>query len=629
MAEDKSLLSLFLPPRDNVRGIFGFLCGYSGGNDFLESALENFTCLEAGVRGSRGMLNMILFLDKHRKQISSVTGLFHAMYSGNNKDFSLMHAKVGFLAFGRDQHNPFEYIRIFVSTGNWTRQGMIDSLDLVWTLDLDLNQKNSRSDLVEVRKVLNFFQNLSEYYPLLNLGKEVLNQLDQLLPNDFRPIDFTRARFFSSFDEQNGKKISMLKSISSRFVRQDGMPRFNILFCGSGFFEEVTEGGDLQVFDALEKELYPVAFTKTVEGYAIINRQDLWRFKSLKKSNNIISWNVRQARDYKTESRFLHAKYIFGGFLINGKYSQGKLYLGSGNLSKKGMLYHLGMPDANIEAGVVIELRNQIETDLDQALCIGADDYSVQEIDDSKTELSDFVFSDIVEYACPLRAIVNFDVFLKKGDIEWSEKPQDCYFYGEDEREIFYIKVGQEHFELPKTCKLGSQLTIFTSFDKKSFYVPIITKEKEFCLTPPPELDTQSVLNMLMEYPDIGAGVDYDEDGEPVEKPSTITAPFMNVMDDKSNRSLSMAMELVEAIARKNHVTQKELLMGWFSTLEFTLIKCLKQEEKDAFKSLNVNFLETLKKRHFAPYFEELENPELKKRYLQVVNAIASDWGLL
>ena len=60
--------------------------------------------------------------------------------------------------------------------------------------------------------------------------------------------------------------------------------------------------------------------------------------------------------DSLDHARRLHAKFVYAGYLRDGYASNGWLYLGSGNLSRRGILSHGGMREGNVETGVVFEV---------------------------------------------------------------------------------------------------------------------------------------------------------------------------------------------------------------------------------------------------------------------------------
>ena len=69
-------------------------------------------------------------------------------------------------------------------------------------------------------------------------------------------------------------------------------------------------------------------------------------------------WEIARPSDALDQKRRLHAKFVYAGYLRDGHVSNGWLYLGSGNLSRRGILTHGGMAEGNVETGVVFAVAN-------------------------------------------------------------------------------------------------------------------------------------------------------------------------------------------------------------------------------------------------------------------------------
>src|SRR5215207_9116290 len=124
-----SLAQLFDPP-DGYHGIFGWICGYSADAGFLEDAAERFSGLTKAQRAHQGRMVLAVMLDPGNPQIlpSEVPGVLHLPVKSPKLPFRLLHAKVAVLGFQR----PDGFlVRVIVTTGNWTRQTLEESLDLV------------------------------------------------------------------------------------------------------------------------------------------------------------------------------------------------------------------------------------------------------------------------------------------------------------------------------------------------------------------------------------------------------------------------------------------------------------------------------------------------------------------
>ena len=132
-----SLAQHFDAPDDFI-GCFGWLCGYSADDGFLDDAVERFMCRTSAQRAYGGSIALALMLDPSNRQISpiEVPGVLHLPMKSVPPPFKLLHAKVALLAFRHILDANKWQLRLIVSTGNWTRGTLEDSLDLVWRIDL-------------------------------------------------------------------------------------------------------------------------------------------------------------------------------------------------------------------------------------------------------------------------------------------------------------------------------------------------------------------------------------------------------------------------------------------------------------------------------------------------------------
>jgi hypothetical protein len=128
-----SLAQLF-PPGEH-QGVFGWVCGYSADAGFLEDAIERFSALTQAQRAHQGKVMLAVMLDPGNPQIapSEVPGMLHLPVKSPELPFLLLHAKVAVLGF---QCGDRFLMRAIVTTGNWTRQTLEESLDLAWHIDV-------------------------------------------------------------------------------------------------------------------------------------------------------------------------------------------------------------------------------------------------------------------------------------------------------------------------------------------------------------------------------------------------------------------------------------------------------------------------------------------------------------
>ena len=131
-----SLAQHFEAPDDFI-GCFGWVCGYSADGGFLDDAVERFTRRIHAQRAYEGRIAIALMLDPSNPQITpkEVPGVMHLPMTGV-PPFRLLHAKLALLGFRHTSDARQWRLRLIVSTGNWTRQTLEESLDLAWRIDL-------------------------------------------------------------------------------------------------------------------------------------------------------------------------------------------------------------------------------------------------------------------------------------------------------------------------------------------------------------------------------------------------------------------------------------------------------------------------------------------------------------
>lgn len=131
-----SLAQHFEAPDDFI-GCFGWMCGYSADSGFLDDAVERFTRRRDAQRAYEGRIAIALMLDPSNPQITpmEVPAVLHLPIN-DVPPFRLLHAKVALLGFRHLSDARQWRLRLIVSTGNWTRQTLEESLDLAWRIDL-------------------------------------------------------------------------------------------------------------------------------------------------------------------------------------------------------------------------------------------------------------------------------------------------------------------------------------------------------------------------------------------------------------------------------------------------------------------------------------------------------------
>lgn len=495
MTSNPSLLDLFSPPQTKSNGNSGWhgdraiLCGYSADESFMESALLNFTGADGSLRRKSRRFFMTLALDYHEKnelsdggpstaetlrRLRQVAGLEVAGCRLAEKDkprfreFSL-HAKVAVLRFEQGGH---WLLRLIVSTGNWTRTTVRDSIDLFWCCDLDseeLESEESTQSIADLNAAKAFFTDLAEEYPQLdqkNLSTAVT------IENTFSGLPVARGglpepRFMHSFKEPLWPQI--LKRAQTHL---DGCDPNNLLYLGSGFYQQSGQSGR----NVVDKILADLCDCSSKPALLVSNaKRHLHLYVNPKEAGFIAGEHKRLAKDgwkilpapdpfgSRDPRQFLHAKFIYCARFSNRRaiLEQGWLYLGSGNLTPRGLTTEGG----NIEAGVfeTPEMVPTAESKRHSNLSVLTQMLPVLEPADAKHDTPEFAVSSGAEEgdngqhpllpACPVVRV------LAAGDrltpVFLSEDTQQVWIQIGDEKLSFSPSKGVAiKEELPATVKI-------------------------------------------------------------------------------------------------------------------------------------------------------------------------------
>jgi hypothetical protein len=283
---------------------------------------------------------------------------------------SLLHAKVALLAFAPSRTGAPVHLRLAVLTANYTYTSARQQLELVWVVDLQLDGSARVEDRADVAAAGAFvgtllarrFHRDEQTLPLKE--RKLTARLDVLLAaaSSVAPVD-PKPRFIHSLDGP------LYDQIRERFRSAIDKPR-NLLLCGSGFYEAPsTKACKPAVFGKLEDL---GVFTANVRRVALVEPGDAGAVATWAQQGDTEGWKVvrpydaldrsaRRSSPGTGHSRRLHAKFVYAGFLRDGHVSNGWLYLGSGNLSRRGILTHGGMAEGNVETGVVFAVDERLD----------------------------------------------------------------------------------------------------------------------------------------------------------------------------------------------------------------------------------------------------------------------------
>ncbi|MBM4066069.1 MAG: hypothetical protein FJ266_10600, partial [Planctomycetes bacterium] len=520
--ERKSLLDLFYPPDEKHKGVFGLLCALSADKPFVDSILERFSTQ----RMYPGHLSMALFLDCHNEPITNLLGLCWA-YPDERKwkeKTKLQHAKVALLGFGESNKKSPDYYRLIVFTGNWTNEAVNSSINLAWYCDYDTasseNQKQEASDICEA---VDFWWKLlgndgnGGYYKLAKSFRDRITEfLNDISKDVIPPERGYPPRFVSNLLNTEAKKEGDFKenSMGAQFIKfiDDNETSRNFICCGSGFFEQTDKENFLeepevlkQLVDVLKKKDRLAKNISEENKWIVINPETSGALGEWIKNTHEddLTWFPRQSKHPDKDGAYFHAKYIFIANKRNDSYSNGLLYLGSGNLSKQGFALGPGT-NGNIEAGVFLTISDSIkEESLCEKLGIDPDNPLNKELitensgEEAEQELTEIQPSPPI-ISCKWNRETRLLTWEDSSDTCWEEIKINNTPIDSKTKEIV---MDVNYFSIKLEAKLAGKLYRWD--------IPVFNKNGDFCSPPIQPKSMPEILDMIRNFP-----VTYEEEEE-------------------------------------------------------------------------------------------------------------------
>jgi hypothetical protein len=374
-----SLVQYFDTPVD-YRSTFGWMCGYSADPAFLNEAVERFTRETVGQRAHRGQVSLALLLDPGHTAIGpvEVPGVAHLpLRRVGERPFRLLHAKVALLGFRHESGDGCWRLRLIVSTGNWTRQTVEESLDLAWCIEI--GSEDVEPDLAAAD------EDVKQRCADVKAAWSMMGFLHGLF--DLRLLDAGHGRFHSETVVGraalagwvarcaacagphprfvDNRRQSLLERLVPGVLEVADKSRRNYLAMGSGFFESASgaaNGAVPAVLKAIVGRLRSAALLsksstdinvfvnpagcQAVAGSVAAMLDEGWLVRPAARMDEVFGPNAQ---------RWLHAKFIFSARsqgnsnACNGAW----VYLGSGNLTGPGFSSVMSPLGGNLEAGVI------------------------------------------------------------------------------------------------------------------------------------------------------------------------------------------------------------------------------------------------------------------------------------
>jgi hypothetical protein len=313
---------------DEFIGEFGWLCGYSADAAFLDNAVERFLRQTRAQRAHGGRVTLALLLDPGNLQISpiDVPGVLHLPIKASRQPFKLLHAKVALLGFRHMNEGNRWLLRLIVSTGNWTRETLEDSLDLAWCVDLDSEELNAggdppRQSCVDIKAAWAMLGWLRRYFDLrvfdaIPTGRDntetsaAYRQFEEWIKVVVDEGDRFQPQFFDNRQKPLLDQLpNMVQSAASDVAR-------NYIAMGSGFYESSKSDGEMPTVLRNTVDLLQMKNLLTIcpEVDVFVNPQNCQAVASSLPSFRKRKWKVREAGKpayFGANSRSLHAKFLF------------------------------------------------------------------------------------------------------------------------------------------------------------------------------------------------------------------------------------------------------------------------------------------------------------------------------
>lgn len=373
-----ALLDLFAPP-PGFTGHFGWICGFTADGAVMREIADRFTVGAGSFATTFQRPALLLIADPASPQIAPdrAPGVHHVTLAPSWRERfrgrGIFHAKVALLHFsGTTSKDPTarrDIFRLVVSTGNWTRETLERNIDLFWSVESPHSDPSAESqNLTDIMVARDMFTSLQPHlspnpWAVAPDGDNMqAPYADTLrLLNALKASPSETPRFFHSLDQP------LRKPLLERFGRRQP-DQLTIL--GSGFFagadpapvgSSQPQGAEVFLRELVgnlngkDKDqpvcivLNPDACQSLATAAPVLKARQ-WRF-----------FAPRFPEGNDGSQGKLHAKFIYRG---KKDRLEGRLYIGSGNLTPAGMGAPTGTGLWNFEAGVVIPVDERDSPDV-------------------------------------------------------------------------------------------------------------------------------------------------------------------------------------------------------------------------------------------------------------------------
>jgi hypothetical protein len=445
--------------------------------------------------------------------------------------------------------------------------------------------------------------------------RKLTARLDVLLSAASSLVTNRKPRFIHSLDRP------LYDQIRERLRSAIDKPR-NFLLCGSGFYEEPSgKAKKPAVFSKLEDL---GVFTPKPRRVALVEPSEAGAVAGWVTSGDTDGWEIVRPFDTLAHNRRLHAKFVFSGHLRDGHLSNGWLYLGSGNLSRRGILTHGAMAKGNVETGVVFEANDRLAPEQIERLLFWTQDADTGADEDWMVgQVGDAPDAQPILEASPILSAAVLLAPTRRLRLLWRDDvPPDArvsvWWSGRDSFEV------QQGDDVPLKDD-ENPTVLFVGGESRNWLVPVVDPAGRVNWQPPRFDSYADALAALLDFPIRPAESIDDDDGNDGDGGGAQGTGAGEAIDQQKSYALHAAAELVEKVAALQAALPESMLNDWLDHLD---------------RMFRASFPERLIatwRTHRLDIFAHLREPELRAphltdqqraRYFEVLDGAARAWGL-
>lgn len=632
----RTMLDAIAPPDDLV-GRSAVLVAMTATRPFLDAALTRFTGLSGAQRAQLGIPFAWLMLDGHRVRGArerafaplEIPGL-HELLPRPAARQGLLHAKVALLSFAEAYTGAPRALRLVVSTGNWTERSARHRLELVWTVEVRRERERwvgARDDKADLAAAAQFVRRVRSRYHVAPkaAGDALFAPLDALLDacaGAGRPQ--SAERFVHSLDE------SLYEQLAARLRRKE-RGYYTRLACGSGSFEQPASGKAAHAKPEVLRKLEGLAAPRAERSVAVEPASGGAVATWFQANPAQRGWRVVAPVDphATTGRRELHAKFVLACHRRDASLSNGVLYLGSGNLTRRGFL-RAHRNGGNVEVGVLLFERGPFDVSaLAEHLFVGEDalgpgelhpEVAEDDVDRSKAEL--------IAVPPVLLARVRDEAGGRVLDLVWREDAEQVGVVVVLPGGVRTRVIPGRPIPLPGDVP-GALRLIVDGEEGDGWLVPVELPSGHVAASVAPSRDFGSALERLLEFPpsdvdDVPAEGDSGEEGGGVVPLSRGRAQAAAQSDLARDYPLHAAVEFLERLGahQAENVGEREL-NDWLHHLEIALPAHLGASRVASWKGLGLDFRRVLRSEGFRP---RGMTKAQAARYRAILDAMVRRW---